>query len=175
MQELQADATIADPGPAILPQYVRHSRHYRDIPIGLPSALISSMTEDILPGTILIRGDALLPRSVEVESHPYSSKWRRVVQDRSALDRHVSDAQWNFFFLAGELKASAFGSGQKAVRRAVLQILTGLEQDQFNCLEFTSTTAARFLGLPSVTVTAHSRHIQESNRLHEPRWTHKIN
>ena len=61
------------------------------------------MTENIMPGTILIRGDALLPRSVEVESHPYSGQWRQVAQDRSAMDRQMTDAKWNFFYLAGEL------------------------------------------------------------------------
>jgi len=130
------------------------------------------MTETILPGTILIRSDALLPRSVEVESHPYSGRWRRVIEDRSAMDRQMTDAKWNFFYLAGELKATVLGSGPTAVRHALLKILAGLKDDAFNCLEFTSTTTARFMGLSAVTVTAHSRHIQESNRLHEPRWTH---
>ena len=147
----------------------------RNLLIGLPSALNTLMTENISQGTILIRGDALLPRSMEVESHPYSKQWKRVAQDRSALDRQISDAGWNFFFLAGEIKATAFGSEEKAVRRAIARILAGLEPNQFNCLEITGTTTARLLGLPSVTVTAHSRHIQESNRLHEPRWTHKTN
>ena len=134
------------------------------------------MTENIMPGTILIRGDALLPRSVEVESHPYSGQWRQVAQDRSAMDRQMTDAKWNFFYLAGELKATVLGSGPAAVRRAVLEILAGLKHDAFNCLEFTSTTTARFMGLSAVTVTAHSRHVQESNRLHETkRRNHVVN
>ena len=154
---------------------IRYCPAICNILIGLPSALTSLMTEDISQGSILIRGDALLPRFMEVESHPYSDKWRRVSQSRSSLDRQVHDAKWNFFYLAGEIKATAFGSEEKAVRRAVVRILVGLEPNQFNCLEITGTKIARFLGLPSVTVTAHSRHIQESNRLLEPGWAHKTN
>ena len=52
--------------------------------------------------------------------------------------------------------------GQGAVRRAVKRILTNLQLGKFNGLEITQIEAKRFLGLPYVSVCAHSRHIQEN-------------
>jgi hypothetical protein len=37
-----------------------------------------------------------------------------------------------------------------------------LKREQFNCLEITEIIVKRFLGLSFVSVTAHSRHLQES-------------
>jgi hypothetical protein len=122
--------------------------------------------------TLLIRGDVLLPRSMTVESHPYAANWRQVVESGSALGGRIDQAKWNFFYLAGEIKATVFGGGEKAEHRAVEEILAGLEPNRFNCLEITSTKLSHLLGMARTTVTAHSRHIQESNRLREPRWNH---
>jgi hypothetical protein len=36
---------------------------------------------------------------------------------------------------------------------------------KFNCLEITGITQKRFLGLPYVHVSAHSRHIQKSSTM----------
>jgi hypothetical protein len=45
------------------------------------------------------------------------------------------------------------------------QIARKVEHQNFNCLEVTGIVAKRFLGVPYATVSAHSRHIQESYRL----------
>jgi hypothetical protein len=130
--------------------------------------------ETVVQGTILIRGDALLPRSMDVASQPYTKSWSCIaLLDRSTLDRQIKDAGWNFFYLAGELKGSAFGSDENATKRALGRIIAGLEPDKYNCLEITCAKTSRFLWLSYVTVTAHSRHIQESNRLLRPRWSSK--
>ena len=104
------------------------------------------ITEVISQGTILIRGDALLPRLMQPESDPYWKGWRRIPSPQhGALAKQVREAGWNFFFLAGEIKASTFGSGETALRRAVERILGGLKRDPFNCLEITKTAITSFL------------------------------
>jgi hypothetical protein len=82
------------------------------------------------------------------------------------LDRKIRDAGWTFFCLAGQLGATVFGiDEQKTLSRAVGQILANLESAEFNSLEImrvTSEASKRFPGVRYVTVSAQSRHIQES-------------
>jgi hypothetical protein len=123
-------------------------------------------------GDILIRSDALLPRSLQLQSQAFTEGWRRVAStDHRELDRQIRDAGWTFFYLAGEIKATAFGHDQKAVRQAMDRILTGPESEQFNCMEITTWKTIRILGLPFVTLTAHARQIQEGATLLQPRWS----
>jgi hypothetical protein len=130
------------------------------------------MPDTISQGTILIRGDALLPRSMQLESEPVAKGWRRITaQGRGELDRQIKDAGWTFFYLAGEIKANAFGDGEPCARRALDRILASPEMERFNCLEITASKPARFLGLPFTTLTAHARQIQEGATLLQPRWT----
>ncbi len=125
------------------------------------------MTDTIKPGTILIKEGTLLPEAVRFESEPCVPGWRLVKDlDGCGLDRKIRDAGWTFFCLAGQLGATVFGiDEQKALSRAVGQILANLESAEFNSLEImrvTSEVSKRFLGVRYVTVSAQSRNIQES-------------
>jgi len=125
------------------------------------------MTDTIKPGTILIKEGTLLPEAVRFESEPCVPGWRLVKDlDGCGLDRKIRDAGWTFFCLAGQLGATVFGiDEQKTLSRAVGQILANLESAEFNSLEImrvTSEASKRFLGVRYVTVSAQSRHIQES-------------
>jgi len=125
------------------------------------------MLDTIKPGTILIKEGTLLPEAVPFESEPCVPGWRLVKDlDGCGLDRKIRDAGWTFFCLAGQLGATVFGiDEQKTLSRAVGQILANLESAEFNSLEImrvTSEASKRFLGVRYVTVSAQSRHIQES-------------
>ena len=122
------------------------------------------MTDAIRAGTILIEEGAVFPDSLRFESEPYSTTWRSVKNlDGDELGRRVRTAGWSFFFLAGEVKASAFGSGvDKTIHRAILRLFAKQQPERFNCLQITQVEWKRFLGLPYASVAAHSRHIQES-------------
>ncbi len=122
------------------------------------------MAGKIKTGTILIKEGALLPESLRFESEPYADGWREVKNlDGCGLDRKIREAAWTFFYMAGEISASVFGSDrEEAVFKAVKRVLAKLKSDRCNSLEITQVTRKRFLGLPYVTVSAHARHIQES-------------
>jgi hypothetical protein len=125
------------------------------------------MPDTIKPGTILIKEGTLLPEAARFESEPCVPGWRLVKDlDGCGLDRKIRDAGWTFFCLAGQLGATVFGiDEQKTLSRAVGQILANLESAEFNSLEImrvTSEASKRFLGVRYVTVSAQSRHIQES-------------
>ncbi len=122
------------------------------------------MVETIKAGTILIKDGTFLPDALQFESEPCAPGWRLVKDlDGYGLGRKIHEAGWTFFCLAGEIKATVFGfDAQKAVRRAVKRILAKLKSEKFNSLEVTAVASKRFLGVPYTSVSACSRHIQES-------------
>lgn len=97
-----------------------------------------------------------------LESEPYSGQWTLLkALDVSALDR-IHAAGWNFFFMVTEVKVMFFGSlGAAKVQNALKRILEKVKQQHFNGLEVTAIVPRHFLGVPYVTVSAHSRHMQQ--------------
>ena len=125
------------------------------------------MPDTIKPGAILIKEGARLPETMRFESESCLPGWRLVKDlDRCGLDRKIREAGWTFFRVAGQLGATVFGlDEQKTARRALEQILANLESVESNSLEImrvASEASTRFLGVRYVTVSAQSRHIQES-------------
>jgi hypothetical protein len=89
--------------------------------------------------------------------------WRVVENlDRNTLARSIEGANWSFFYLAGEIRATAFGRDRPGtLRRAVHRVLAKQEGQKFNSLEIAKVVSKRFLGIPFINITAHSRHIQQ--------------
>jgi hypothetical protein len=127
------------------------------------------MVNTIKTGAILIAEGALLSKSLLFESEPYVYGWRLVKNlDSKDLDQLVSNAGWNFFYIAGVIETNVFGSDEKkTTRKAIKQVIAKLKSKNFNCLEITQVAAKRSMGLPYVSVSAHSRHIQEEPTLSE--------
>ena len=123
------------------------------------------MSDTIKAGTILIKEGTLLPEAVRFESECTVPGWRLVKDlDRCGLDREIREAGWNFFWLAGEIRATVFGiDEEKMVRRTIEEILARLKSEKFNSLEITrvaSEASKRFLGVRYVTVFAQPGHIK---------------
>jgi hypothetical protein len=127
----------------------------------------SSMEREIATGRILIKDGALLPKELQLETEPCVLGWRLVKNfDAYALNREIQKTGWTFFCLAGEIKVTVFGiDRQKMVRRAIERILARAKSEKFNSLEITRVAlvgSERFPLVHYVTVSVHSRHIQES-------------
>ena len=122
------------------------------------------MPETVQVGTILMKEWPGMPPLPGFETEPCSGEWSLVkVLNGFALDRKIHAAGWNFFFIAPEIKTMFLGSlAPEKVRRALIRILAKVAFQHFNGLEVTEIVARRFLGVPYVTISAHSRHIQES-------------
>ena len=125
------------------------------------------MPSTVHVGTILMKEWPGMPPLAGFETEPGLGEWSRVkVPDAFALDRKIHAAGWNFFFMAAEVKAMFFGSLRAAkLQSALKRILTKVKQQHFNGLEVTTIVARHFLGIPYVTVSAHSRHMQHSCNL----------
>ena len=115
-------------------------------------------------GTVIIKDGTPLPTLRSMESEQFLPGWRIVKNlDRQALTREIEGANWNFFYLAGEIRTIVFGrGGLGTLRRAVKRIVAKQEGQsfRFNSLEITKISSKWFLGIPLTSVTAHSRHIQ---------------
>lgn len=122
------------------------------------------MTEKVKSGTILITENAVLPKTVQVETEPFGRGWKLVKNfDGDKLSREIGRAGWTFFSFAGEISSTVFGNdGTATVRRAVRRILANPDLGQSNSLEVTRVTPKHFLGVPYTTVHACSRHARES-------------
>jgi hypothetical protein len=132
------------------------------------------MLDTINTGTILIQEGTLLPTGLPVESDAFLPGWRAVRNlDGYGLGQKIDEADWNFFYLAGEIKATVVGrEGVAALRRAIKQILAKRTGQKFNSLEIAKVVSKRFLGVPYLKVFAHSRHIQEGMYLAAARDSH---
>jgi hypothetical protein len=114
------------------------------------------------PKRMMIREGVLLPECAHIETLSYSAEWRSVVKDDSfAIDRKLRAAGWQFFFVAGELKVIEPGWGASTIRRGINRILARGGKRNLNSMEITQVAAARFLGIPYVSVRAFSYHIQK--------------
>jgi len=125
------------------------------------------MPSTVEVGTILMREWPEMPKLIGVETEPLFEGWSTLkVPDTSPLDRKIRSAGWNFFFMATEVKAMFFGSlSATKIQSALKRILAKVKQQHFNGLEITAIVARHFLGVPYVTVSAHSRHLQHSSNL----------
>ena len=122
------------------------------------------MPQTVQVGTILVKEWPGLPQLVGLETEPCFGEWSAVkMLHPFALDREIHAAGWNLFFIAAEVKAMFFGSLTAAKMQGALQrILAKVKPQHFNGLEVTAIVARHFLGVPYVTVSAHSRHMQHS-------------
>ena len=125
------------------------------------------MPSTVQVGTILMKVWPGMPQLLDFETEPGFGEWSMVkVLDASTLDRKIHAAGWNFFFMAAEVKVMFFGSlGAAKIRSALMRIFAKVKQQHFNGLEVSEIVARRFLGVPYVRVSAHSRHMQQSCRL----------
>ena len=125
------------------------------------------MPQPVKVGTIVVKEWLGIPRLSGLETEPWFGEWSVVkVPDAFALDRAIHAAGWNFLFMAVEVKTMFLGVlAPEKIQRALMRILAKVKPQHFNSLEVTGIVARRFLGVPYVTVSAHSRHMQQSCNL----------
>lgn len=118
-------------------------------------------------GTILIDDQPLVAQVLMLESEPYCGNWSVVKHFNGfTLDRKIRAAGWNLFFMAAEVKVMFFGTpGAQRIQNALKRLLAKVRHQNYNGLEVTSIVPKRFLGVPYATISAHSRHIQQSCEL----------
>jgi hypothetical protein len=91
-----------------------------------------------------------------------SSGWAALDGARPAFEKEIQEAGWTFFFMAGEIKATAFGFDKEKTRRTALKrLLANVKSHDCNAIEIARVEDKTFLGMPYVSVSAHARHLQK--------------
>jgi hypothetical protein len=120
--------------------------------------------QSIGPGVILVETGTVLPESLRLEGDAAGNGWAQVVNnaDTYQLEKNLAAAGWSFLFRAGTIRASAVGSeSEGTIHAAVRRLFKMAKLQKYNCLEIDKVATKRFCGIPYVSVSAHSRNIQE--------------
>jgi len=110
---------------------------------------------------MLIKDGTVLPEP-GIKGASYLNGWNSITDlERRGLAKQLDEAGWTFFYMAGQVKTSAFGfDKEKRMRTAVRRAIRDARLQKCNCLEIDQVKTKSFLGLPYVSVFAHSRQIQ---------------
>jgi len=118
----------------------------------------------INPGAILVAKSAPLPEQWRLENDATESGWGPLWNnlDGHQLEKELTTEGWTFFYMAGRIKATAFGfDREKMVHTALKRLIANTRLQNCNCLEIDEVAPHSFLGMPYVSISAHSRHIQK--------------
>ena len=132
------------------------------------------MTPQLLPGAVLVAKGTLLPLPLRLEGDSTTSGWASVadILDCRQLEKKVLAAGWKFFFMAGEITATASGFDNRKMMQAALKSLIATAKLQnCNCLEIDEIRSHSRFGVTQISLTAHTRHIQKGaimDRLERP-------
>ncbi len=118
----------------------------------------------IARGDILIETGTLLPEPLRLEDGLAADGWSPVANqlDRRQLEKELNAAGWTFFYMAGSIRTLGFGFEKESrIRSALANLIKAVKLQTCNCLEIDDVVAHSFWGMPYVSVSGHSRHIQK--------------
>lgn len=122
----------------------------------------------LTPGTILVQKGTLLPPAFRPGSEPYPHAWVSVKSSlgphalENDLEKEFAALGWTFHYMAGKVRATAYGlDRQKSMDKALAKLIAGAITQKCNCLEIDEVATSTFLGIPGVSLSAHTRHVQK--------------
>jgi len=119
-------------------------------------------------GTILIEASAARPECFHLAGTAEANRWVALAGDLSARDREkaLTAEGWSFAYMAGALHVTAAGFNAESRMASALKQLARLAGEQHcNCLEIDEVAMHRCLGVPYLSVSAHSRDIWKTSPL----------
>ena len=134
----------------------------------------NEMKYQIKTGTVFVENGTRMPTSLTTESGPYLKGWASVGGPAwRQLRNSLNAAGWTYFNIGIELKVTVLGfDRQKMVSKAVQRLSILATSRACNCLELSRMTRTRWFQMPSLTVYAHARKVQESTSVWPPNgWT----
>lgn len=120
----------------------------------------------ITPGAILFQEGTVLPQPLRLEAGPHTGGWSAIAGHLNGhqINAALGSDGWTFFYMAGATRAKAFGFDRtRMVDAALGRLIANVKLQKCNCLQIDEVAMHSFLGMPYVSLSAHSRHIQQGN------------
>jgi hypothetical protein len=126
--------------------------------------MISKKNRTLQAGDIMVERGTALPPGPMVESNS-ATGWVSLAKHLNGrqLDEDIARAGWTLLYLAGSIRIHSYGfEREKMVSAALKQVIARVKLLRCNCLQIDDVTMHSFMGMPYVSVSAHSLNIQES-------------
>jgi hypothetical protein len=120
----------------------------------------------IKTGTLLMEKGTPIPQFFSIGTESYPNSWMRATTNRNfpELEKELLSAGWTFFYQAGEIRTIGIGfDKKKRIDAALRRLMANVTLQKCNCLEIDKVSARSFLGVPYVSVSAHSRRLQKGS------------
>ena len=117
-------------------------------------------------GNLFIERDAPRPKCFHVQDDSHRTGWLAIKYDLSTseIEAELSSSGWTFFYMANIIRKSAVGfDREKGTSTALKRVMASVREDRCNSLQIQAVEMHSFLGIPYVSVSAHSRQIQKGN------------
>jgi hypothetical protein len=114
-------------------------------------------------GDVLVEENTFLPEPLRLEHDSTGGGWGRVGNhlDGNHVEKALAAVGWMCFYMAGAIRTTVFGFDEESmIHKAVAHLISTARLQRCNCLEIDDVAMHSFWGLPYVSVSAHSRHIQ---------------
>jgi len=112
-------------------------------------------------GTTFLQAGTPMPGSLVLRYGSFMDGWGVVDNPQSMAGKEMKDAGWHFSFLAGEMKATAFGfDGAKALASGLKRLAEMAKTIRCNSFEISHVTHMLVLGISKVSVSAHARNLR---------------
>ncbi len=127
----------------------------------MSAGMVDTTEAGIGAGSIHIDAGGQLPKFLSLRTQSLLNSWPVITNVRSTFDAEIRKAGWVFFFMAGKIEKTAFGFDKRKTLHTALNRLTrSVRSQKCNSFEITGVTSKHFLGMSSVSVSAHARHLQ---------------
>lgn len=129
------------------------------------------MIDELKPGTLLVRTNVVLPRSLASNGETVFPGWKVLRNiDAATMERETREVGWHFFFVVPPMEAAAFArSKERALIEALKKILANAESWNLNAVEITRVKARNFWFFHRALIAANIRHVGAKPVLSEVR------
>jgi hypothetical protein len=128
---------------------------------------VNVSAESLQVGAMMVRDGLLPPKLPGMETEACLLRWLSVKTLNSfMLSRKLETVGLHLFFVVGSVTSFAFGiDGGRRLHKTVQRIAAKVMALGFNCLELTEIHRKHFLGVPYITISARTYHIQQGWQL----------
>lgn len=127
------------------------------------------MTHELKSGSVLVRTNAELPESLNLEGDMIVPGWTALSCTTAAsVERAIAQAGWHWFWVVPSMTATAYARDcQGVLKRVLKKALQEAESQGLNAIEITELVVRKFWFIHRAKMAVNFRHIGETPVLFE--------